>query len=186
MQKIYLIHRSLLVPVLFLLFSGITATSTAQKADFLLPLELYEGGTFVKGVDPFVFSTRLHPTWEFGDPGNFRAGGTVALSYTNPDWAVQYGLRIAFKVGDVSFEEVPAVLFYLGLEGLWESEDFLGTRNRGIVGPNFIIDTGSLRLGARAGRDYVNEAWEIGGWIGIDIIELFKLINPPDESDFFD
>ena len=169
-----------------ILFSSVGKTALAQKTTYLLPLELYQGGIFVEGADPFSFSTRLHPTWEFGEEGTFRAGGTVALAYTNPDWAVQYGLRVAFKAGEIPFEGVSAVLFYVGIEGLWESSDFLGTNNRGIVGPNFIIDTGSLRLGARAGRDYVNDAWEIGGWIGIDLIELFKLISPPDDPDPFE
>ena len=136
-----------IVPLIALLFS---ANQAAQAQGMLWQAEIYQGGSFVDGVDPYSFSLRVQPTL-----GNNKThyGPTVALAYTNPKWAGQFGVLASFKAWGVSLEGVDAALLHLGVEGLWELESFLGHVNRGMIGPKLKLDTGVLQLGVRANYD---------------------------------
>ena len=168
-------HR---IALTLLLLFAYTHQSYAQG--MLWQAEIYQGGTFIDGVDPYSFSLRLQPTLGTND---YHYGPTIALAYTNPDWAMQFGAQASFKVWGIDLEGVDVAFVHLGLEGLWESDSFLGTVNRGMIGPKLKLDTGPLQLGVRASYDYVNEAWGVGGWIGLGLKTLFSKGGDQDPFD---
>ncbi|MBX2819936.1 MAG: hypothetical protein KTR29_09660 [Rhodothermaceae bacterium] len=162
--------RHYLTCSLFVLVLTLFSHQAFSQDGMLWQAEIYQGGTFVEGVDPYSFSLRLQPT--FGSNAT-HYGPSIALAYTNPDWAGQFGIQASFNVFDLDVEGVDAVLLHLGIEGLWESESFLGTQNRGMIGPKLKLDTGAFQLGIRVNYDYITEAWGMGGWLGLGLNTLF-------------
>lgn len=164
----YTLYFRRITPLIVLLLS--LASHQAKAQGVLWPIEIYQGGTFIEGVDPYSFSLRLQPTLGTNE---FHYGPTVAFAYTNPKCAGQFGVQASFKVGGWAFSGVDAALIHLGIEGLWESESFLGNQNRGMIGPKLKLDAGAIQLGVRTNYDYINEAWGLGAWIGIGLKTLF-------------
>ena len=161
-------HRHFISAFVFLVLASTIHTSKAQGV--LWPVEIYQGGTFIEGVDPYSFSLRLQPTLGTNE---FQYGPTLAFAYTNPKWAGQFGVQTSFKVGGWAFSGVDAALIHLGIEGLWEIDGFLGNQNRGMIGPKIKLDVGAIQLGVRTNYDYINKAWGLGGWIGFGLKTLF-------------
>ena len=152
----------------------------AAGQKFYLPLELEQGLAFAEGVDPYRFSLRLHPTYGIGD-GKWRVAVSSALVYTNPRWAWQGGGRISYKVATLQFQHTDALSLHLGLEGLWESDRFLGSQNRTLLGGSVMLNIfGPAVLGVRVQHDSFIDSWGLGGFIGFHL-NAFRKTNSEDD-----
>jgi hypothetical protein len=135
--------------------TGILFSATCSHAQngFSLPIEFGQGIIFKPGVDPYTFSAQLHPGLGFS--GKFTIGGSMAGVYTNPDWALMWGGRLAFRLAKLSKKPIGAgpgidygTLHFVGTFLLKNS------KLRRMAG-GLILDIwdGALQISPRAGYD---------------------------------
>jgi hypothetical protein len=152
-----LIKRAGLLAFLILLTS---ATPTLSQTSFFLPIEVSQGLVFKAGIDPYTFSTQLHPTLGFGNGGQtVMIGASVAEVYTNPDWAFMWGGRLVLHLSKLRKKTIrPGPSISYGLLQLVGSS-LLEKSELRRLGGGLVLDIwdGSLQISPRAGYDFQQE-----------------------------
>ncbi|UCC84458.1 MAG: hypothetical protein JSW46_05875 [Gemmatimonadota bacterium] len=130
-----------------------------------VPLDITQGAVVSRSdPTPYALSFRVAPQVRFGEGGVFRVGHSAAVTFTNPDWEVAVGARVAVRAVKVVLPEVG--LLVVG-DAAWGSAD----RWPLALGVIFDLD-GLVRFGPWVTRDAGRGEWYVEGLLGADLVSL--------------
>jgi len=140
---------------------------------FYLPFELSQGIVFQSGLDPYTFSAQIHPSVGFGDdPTKFFVGTSAAAVYTNPDWAFEWGGRVAVHLAKFKKKPVAAGPSVSYATCRFVAEILADEWDLGRITGGVILDIwhGALEIAPRAGYDYRQEGPLLEIALGVELI----------------
>ena len=158
----------------------------AQNRNFFLPVELGQGIIFTKGVDAYTGSAQFHPALGFGDePKRLRIGGSLAITYINPEWTFLWGGRVSVHIvklvrrGAHGEPHIRWGGIHLVGKALLQGDDF----RRISGGVLFEVGDGIFQVSPQLGDDRTNGKKFLEVSLGTDMAVLFRLFQrAPDEE----